>query len=414
VVYLVVVFSLLCLIPSWGQAEEQSPKERILSVFYPYRQGSPQVESITPGMRIGQGNFQMAKEVLPPEILRYLQEGGFSITVQETTDLPPREEYLSATLKHHAQVGIKEGEVENYVAGRPFPGIDLQDAKAGEKVAWNLRYQDQGETVQYWPTNEERNQSGAIERVQKYYVAWRFGIHRPQADQDISSWKKQRVYSKRYMLIVAPSDMNGSQVLTHFHDEDAATHNQWAYDPQTRRTRKVVYNPYESPGGGALLLEDIWGFYGYIHPYEWKYLGEKVVLAPGPIKRAEPTWGGRGNWYPVDPWELRKVVVVEATPKQSHPVYSRRVLYIDLQTHYILYTFAYDHEGSHKRTFLNVYLHPEFAPSNNQVGILRYAAQASIDYQWEHASIFQTHKVVRNEPMSSHRFSVRGLMFYGK
>ncbi len=42
------------------------------------------------------------------------------------------------------------------MAGLPFPLIDPRDPRAGEKVAWNLRYQDEGETKQYWSTNEHR------------------------------------------------------------------------------------------------------------------------------------------------------------------------------------------------------------------------------------------------------------------
>ena len=62
-----------------------------------------------------------------------------------------------------------------------------------------------------------------------------------------------------------------------------------------------MYNPYVSPGNGIVLMEDRSGFLGYIHDYDWTYLGRRVVLPPGPIKAAEPTWGGRGMWYLTDP-----------------------------------------------------------------------------------------------------------------
>ena len=81
--------------------------------------------------------------------------------------------------------------------------------------------------------------------------------------------------------------------------------------------------------------------------------------------------------------------IVEARPKGNHPLYSRRVLYIDLQTDCLLYSLAYDHTGAHKRTFINVYYHPAFNPWANEPGIPQYAAQASLDYQWDRAGIFQ-------------------------
>lgn len=109
-----------------------------------------------------------------------------------------------------------------------------------------------------------------------------------------------------------------------------------------------------------------------------------------------------------------RVVVVEARPKGAHPVYSHRVLYIDLQTWVTLYAFAYDHAGHHQRTFLLVYLHPQFNPGKKGEWIPQIATQASIDYQRERASIFQTQKVLYNQLLNPHRFSLMGLMLQGK
>jgi hypothetical protein len=398
----------------WGQAEEDDAQEKILSIFYPYRQGLPQMEGITLGMKIDQTNFQVAEEVLPPKILKYLQTGDFAITVQETTDTPLREEYIKTTLEHYTQVELENGELKSYMAGLPFPLIDPQDPKAGEKVAWNYRYRDRGETTQYWPTNELRNRSGAVERTESFYVAFMYGLHRPEPGHNHGQWEKEEVFHKRYMRTLSPADAEGSQVLTYFSDKDALANEQWVYDPKTRRTRKVVYNQYQSAGGGELLMEDTSGFSGYIYPYEWKYLGERVVLAPGPVRAAESTWGGKGNWYPLDPWELRRAVVVEARPKKSHPVYSHRVLYLDLQTYVALYSLTYDRDENHKRTFLLVHLHPDFNPWNSEVRVPRIAAQLSIDYQRGRASIFQTHKVIHNEPLDEKIFKTSALLRYGK
>ncbi|MBI3304467.1 MAG: DUF1329 domain-containing protein, partial [Deltaproteobacteria bacterium] len=62
-------------------------REKILATFFPYRQGLPQVEGITPGMKIDKANAQVAQKVLPPEILKVVQAGDLEITVQETVKL---------------------------------------------------------------------------------------------------------------------------------------------------------------------------------------------------------------------------------------------------------------------------------------------------------------------------------------
>lgn len=405
----------LALLPAWVLAQgEDGTKEQILAVFRPYAQGMPQVAGITPGMTIDKTNFQVAQDVLPPEILKYLQAGDFTITVQETTDLPLREEYLKATLEHYARVELGDGELKNYMAGLPFPLINLQDPKAGEKVAWNYRYRDRGETVQYWPSSSLITSSGSVERSTKFYNASQYGMHRPRPDANLAAWEKEGIFYKQYTRMLAPSDMEGSQTLGIFRDKDTVDHEQWAYDPKTRRIRKVVYNVYQASGNMDYLVEDWNGFEGYIHIYEWKYLGEKIILAPGFIKTAEPKLGGRGNWYPADPWELRKVVVIEAIPKESHPAYSRRVLYVDLQTYWIPYSLAFNREGEHFRTFFMMHQNPEFSPDNQGIRIPILAAQSSIDYHTEHAALFATHKVIYNQPLEEKMFETGALMRQGK
>jgi len=61
-----------------------------------------------------------------------------------------------------------------------------------------------------------------------------------------------------------------------------------------------------------------------------------------------------------------------------------------------------------------VYLHPEFNPRANKVWTPQVAAQLAIDYQRERASIFQTHKVIQNEPLEEKLFETGALMRHGK
>jgi hypothetical protein len=219
-------------------------------------------------MKIDKSNFQVAQEVLPPETLSYVQAGDFAITVQGTTDMPLREEYIKVTIENYGKAELGDGELKNYVAGLPFPLIDPQDPQAGLKVAWNHRYRDRGETSQLWPTNELRNSSGAAERTTSFYFASMQGMHLPQPGKNHTQWEKEGTLSKQYMRMLAPSDAEGSQVLSYTYDKDTIAKEQWVYDPKTRRIRKVVYNPYEASQGSPVLMEDRGGFLGYIYPYE--------------------------------------------------------------------------------------------------------------------------------------------------
>ena len=413
---------LLCCLVSWvvfGFFASVAPAQegehaRVLENFFLYRDGPLQVEGIQSGLKLDATNASAASAVLPPEILTYLAAGDFSITVQETTDLPLRQAFIDATLQHYRGVVVGEGELQNYVAGQPFPVLQADDPQAGLKAAWNLRYRDQGDDAQMWATNSLVNSNGNTERSQTFAFFSLYGMHRPDSAKNLPRWEKHGIYTKQYTRMLAPSDSEGNQILAVQPDNDFLPHDQWAYDPKTRRTRKIVYTPYISPGRGVVLIEDRSGFLGYIHAYDWKYLREQTVLTPGPIRASAPTWGGRGNWYLVDPWELRRAVVVEATPKNSHPLYSKRILYIDVQTSLPLFSFTYDHEGQHKRSFLAVARHPEFNPWGNKDWVAQIAAQGSIDYQLERANNFQITKILLNRALPPSQFTVMTLMLRGK
>lgn len=202
----VILLILACLLAVEGRGQVDDRQERILARFHPYRQGPLQVEGIKSGMKINATNSQVAEALLPPEILQYLRAGDFTITVQETTDTPLREAYIQTTLASFAQVELGEGELKNYVAGLPFP---LIDPHAGEKVAWNHRYRDRGENVQYWPPNELRNSRGTVERADRFYAAYVYGMHRPQAVWNLPPWEDNGIYSKHYTRTLAPTRTPG-------------------------------------------------------------------------------------------------------------------------------------------------------------------------------------------------------------
>jgi hypothetical protein len=112
-------------------------------------------------------------------------------------------------------------------------------------VAWNLRYQDEGETKQYWSINEHRTGSGAVARTERFYSIVQSGMHRPAPADNLAAWGKLGVYMKRYNLILGPADLEGTQALTYRYARDTRFNDKWIYDPKSRRTRKVVDNPYE-------------------------------------------------------------------------------------------------------------------------------------------------------------------------
>lgn len=210
----VIIFLALVASSTRGGAETDAIQEKLQTVFFPYRQGTPKVTDVTPGMIIDKSNAQAATAVLPPELLDHLAAGEFSITVQETTDTPLRKEYIDASIQHYGEAALGGAELQNYVAGLPFPLLDPNDPQAGLKGGWNFRYRDRGDNVQYWPTNEHRTGSGAVERSESFYIVIQFEAGQLDRVSDHEAQKKNGVYSKRYMRMLAPADAEGQQILS--------------------------------------------------------------------------------------------------------------------------------------------------------------------------------------------------------
>lgn len=159
----IVLGSILAVIPL-AMAETAIP-EAVQSAFSLPAPGALQQERLTPGITLNQQNWQLAEQALPAEILRLLQAGDFTITVQATTDVPIRTSYVTATAANFQTVALNGGyKIDHYQGGRPFPVIDPNDPRAGERVAWNFRYRDMPDTMEMRGTMQGVNNVGTIDR----------------------------------------------------------------------------------------------------------------------------------------------------------------------------------------------------------------------------------------------------------
>ncbi len=396
-------------------AQATLSKESILAEFYPYRQGSPQVEGITPGMTITASNVQVAEPVLPPEILKAIQAGDFEITIQVTTDVPIREEYIAATVEHADKVTLgTDSLLQHYIAGLPFPVVNPTDPQAGLKLGWNLRYRDRADISQSWGTTSLLNDTGGVIRSSSSLYMRMYGMHRPNAAHNISEWADKGILYKDYSMTFRPTDSEGTQTMGIRHNQDTLGDDRWLYDPKTRRTRKLVYNPYDAFQGLTFLSEEFSGFDGHVSAYDWQYIETKLILAPGIVKREAVQLGGKCGCYPIDPWELRWVHVVDAVPRVPNHPYGRRRLYVDRQHYSPLVSVIFDKDGHHWRTFFFSFGHPEFNSHSRGIRVPMFVGNSWVDYKAERATIWIPSRNIYNRPLPVHSFTVGAMMRQGK
>jgi Protein of unknown function (DUF1329) len=397
---------------------EPTVPEPLRLAFYPYSIEPFRLGGITPGMTIEQHNWQVAEQFLPSEILHLLEIGDLTITVQETTDLPARASYIAVTAEHFPSVALDSGyKIEHYRGGRPFPVLDPADPRAGEKAAWNLRYRDVPDTMEMRGTMQGVNNSGTIDRSNVGRMRIRYGMYRVGDEENDPEWEAQGVRMKATFESLAPSDQEGNMRITTIYDNEAQAYDDLSYSPQNRRTRKGYMNLLARMGGGRydVLAEEQPPFFfiGYLREYNWTYKGEQTLLVPGFLQAGHLAFSGKNNWYPNTPWELRRVVVLEATPKGAHP-YSKRVFYLDTQTYTPFYVLSYDPQGAFVRLTLIVHGNPDFVSGSQGVRLPVPLGAAWVNFAQDHASHMIADSPEFKLGFSPRRFEIMELLRKGK
>ncbi len=106
------------------------------STFSPYKNGFPTFPGLKPGMVINKSNVDQFKDILPLGTYKIVKEGWTELPVVASSNFELSRAYIDATRQNlnKAKLGPKNGDIEGYVAGRPFPEEPrLDDPRAGEK-----------------------------------------------------------------------------------------------------------------------------------------------------------------------------------------------------------------------------------------------------------------------------------------
>ncbi|MBI3300534.1 MAG: DUF1329 domain-containing protein [Deltaproteobacteria bacterium] len=413
--------------PVWvasGQTLEKAPPfaEQVLRGFFPYRQGPPRIAGIAPGVALSLDNWQLARAVLPPEILGAVRDGELSILVQDTSDLPVSPEYMTATIEHAQNVSLDEtGNLVQYRAGLPFPLLDQADPRAGLKAAWNARYADSGDSVQRWESLQVKNNAGEYQYGFSFLYTCAYGMHRAKAERDIAEWAQEGILYKEFMQVLHPGPsltihpQLGLVHMRYWPDEDTRTVLQWyitGYPEAINRLRTLVYNPESSAWRFPLLYEDLVGT--YVHAYHWRLVDTRVALVPGFVQGVTPLFGGRRAGYPLDPWELRTVHVVEAIPRHAEHPYGRKVFFLDQQTFAPLLVIIYDRQGKPWRIGFFSYAHPDAYPGGRDVRVPILIGRSWIDYTVDRATLALVDEAIYNKPLPPEFFTRANMVRKGK
>jgi hypothetical protein len=418
-------------------ATANATMEDVDASFYPYRQSVPTFPGLSAGAVINQSNVDQFADVLDPAVFNFVKDGWTEIKVGETTSFDLHPNYVAATRVNLNEVslGDQPGEIHNFIAGRPFPTEpDINDPRAGEKVAWNFKYgYNWGDNAAispfYWKYRDMN--SGKVERNIKFDFHFLNFMHRvnqeptPEVQPNPS-----KLFRAIYVKANEPFDVKNTQLLIHRKQDDLQRDSSWLYLGFQRRVRKLASGQVTDAFlGSDIMIEDFEGYNGRISDMNWAFKGSKNLLLPfynhNEMELADDLkerdgyqfvdFEGKGGCFPKITWQLRKVYELEATPvDKNHPI-SKRTHFVDAQTYTIPRTISYDRKGDMWKTFTIGQAHPDHHLEKNKgSGVSIDDSFSMVDIQASHCTTGQFKGQLDPEMNPRTKFSVQNLRASGR
>ena len=361
--FALVIGLVLCRVTaSWAQAAPPPDKEMLA------KQATE--AGLKAGDVLGKDNWQLAKDLLPPEILRHYKDGEYA---NKLIDWPLGNykwdpAFKAATESNAGKYVISpEGSVVDkssgkqppFVYGLPFPQVDKNDANAGFQVLWDFQYA-------YWNEGNSHNitllnwvSPGKVDRESTQDV---FFLYYDGQDAAYRLPNPNNFSGQFIAVATTPADLNGTAALTWRYRDPNKRDSNWAYVPALRRVRAV--SPANRSDGflGSDMSQDDGPFFdGKPEDFTWKLVGEadmlrlvdpksftgespKQVWLPSGGWRSvwgdapvvgyqDPNWKGAA-WAPLQAGLARRPCwIVEGVPKDKYYLYGKIQLYIDKETY---------------------------------------------------------------------------------
>lgn len=355
---------------------------------------------VQPGDTITKENVAKAGELIGPG-LRWCVDHGMKLHIVAPRRVEWPRRYREATEKYSAQVRLSadRNRLENYVAGMPFPIIDVNDPDAAIKIMWNYQYKPlitddvlmrdfqvpSGPLTYTAPMVPDREFTiGDMRRL--YYNGRLFVDPKPEMPNP-----EGVRYKELLAPVVSPYDMKGVGALYFRYIDASRQDDSWLYVPAVRRVRRMsTAQRSDALFGQDADQDSFWGYSGHIAWSEWKLLGVKEMLGVLHREHFRPQrCEGGADFAFCDNWEKRKVYVVEGTTKLPQYAYGKRVLYIDAEAWVVLASDIYDKRGELWKVWIEYFSFRKQAPGSDLVyeDEMGFTSATMIDTQMNHATV---------------------------
>jgi len=373
------------------------------------------VGKVEPGDLITKENVEKI-DGLTAEGVRWAVINGMDMKIVPYEQIPMPPKYLEATEKYGSQTSLSDkNELQNWVAGKPFPVIDNNDPKAPVKIMYNFQ------NTHYFTDDLNMHlvdadtgslyvdaQGARHYTVERHFVADWLRVLQYQGrlyhdpipafkDNSDETFRKSGLYP-----LIEPFDLKGVGGISYRYIDLVRQDDTWLYLPFLRRVRRLS----SAQRSDALFGQDIdvdsyGGYAGQIPWFDWKLLGEKPMLASlhGTNLPPKPCVKDGGMTFCED-WEMRpSVYVIEGTPKAPNYAYSKRIIFVDKETNFIIYSDLYDQAGELWKVVMQS-IRTSKRPN------------PKVDYEYEHPRMFiYAFSVIDMQLMHGTRASIPGMAF---
>ncbi len=326
---------------------------------------------VKPGDVITAQTADKVQDLVSPGVFYLVKHDmRMNIVPTERVDWPPP--YKEATEKYSAQVRLSNDHhsVIGYVAGQPFPLIDVNDPYVGTKVIWNNVFrpiQSDDYDLRFFDCQSEYVSPGHAQRIIEnievghyagYNLVGRTEVEPIPIDPDFKI--SNRLWMFALYPIIAPEDARGTGLIRYRYGDPARGDDSWTWTPGARRVRRLDEAILSSATGPQTYDPDHYsGFNPKTEQYNYKFLGEKEMLACVHAAHSPEVtcpYDGGASACPEE-WEMRHMYVVEATPRRdlrqaSGALDKRTVIYLDSEVWFEPYIDTYDQRGQLWRTHL--------------------------------------------------------------
>lgn len=336
----------------------------LLATAAAYAFASTARAEVQPGDVVTKDSVDKVRDLVSPGV-EWCVKHGMTMKITPSKKVEWNQAYREATEKFGGQAKLAPDgrSISGHVAGMPFPNIDPNDPQIALKIMWNYEHKpfvtDDDDLRNFDADTGPLNSNGPMQ-VERHFLL----------DHLRSLWYTARLYvdpkpelpnpdgvrSKHSLHpILEPFDLKGVGETSIRYLSPDRQDDTWLYMPSLRRVRRLSSAQRSDALFGQDTDTDSYGGYaGQIPWFDWKYLGEKEVLASFhseafPVKFCS----GPGDFVFCDVWEKRQVYVVEGVPKLPQYAYGKRLLFIDKETYLVAFSDIADRSGQLWKVWIN-------------------------------------------------------------